>query len=185
MHQGPKSAHPRLSALFDAFDRSGAEPYGEEVSQLSHMLQTAALAVADGAPDALIAAALLHDVGHFAEPPSTAEPAPHEALGVEWLRPVFGPEVWRPVGLHVDAKRYLCATSPGYLARLSAASQQSLVVQGGVFTPSQAERFIAAPYAQDAVRLRLYDDAAKVPHAQPPPLTRYRELLERLATSAL
>jgi len=174
----------QLDALIDAFDRLGAEPYGEEVSQLAHMLQTAALAVADGAPDALVAAALLHDVGHFAAPPSAAESVPHEALGVEWLRPLFGPEVWRPVGLHVAAKRYLCATLPGYREQLSAASQQSLVDQGGVFTPAQAARFIAAPYAQDAVRLRLYDDAAKVPDAETPPLDRYRELLSRLATSA-
>jgi gamma-butyrobetaine dioxygenase len=173
----------QLDTLFDAFDRLGAEPYGEEVSQRSHMLQTAALAVADGAPDALVAAALLHDVGHFAGPPSTPEPVPHEALGVEWLRPLFGPQVWRPVGLHVAAKRYLCATSPGYLEQLSAASQRSLIEQGGAFTPAQAERFIAAPYAQDAVRLRLYDDAAKVPDAKTPPLDSYRELLERLATS--
>jgi gamma-butyrobetaine dioxygenase len=174
----------RLDTLFDAFDRLGAEPYGEEVSQRSHMLQTAALAVADGAPDALIVAALLHDVGHFAAPLSAAEPVPHEALGVEWLRPLFGPEVWRPVGLHVAAKRYLCATSPAYLEQLSAASQNSLIEQGGVFTPGQAERFIAAPYAQDAVRLRLYDDAAKVPDAEPPPLASYRQLLNRLATWA-
>jgi len=175
---------PPLDALFDAFDRLGDEAYGEDVSQRSHMLQTAALAVADGAPDALVAAALLHDVGHFAAPSTTAEPIPHEALGVAWLRPLFGPEVWRPVGLHVAAKRYLCATSPGYLERLSAASQKSLVEQGGVFTPTEAKRFIAVPYAQDAVRLRLYDDAAKVPNAETPPLDSYRELLDRLATSA-
>jgi len=175
--------NPRLDGLIDAFDRLGAEPYGEEVSQLSHMLQTAALAVADGAPDPLVVAALLHDVGHFAPQPLASEPAPHEALAVEWLRPLFGPEVWRPVGLHVAAKRYLCATSPGYLEGLSAASQQSLVEQGGVFTPAQAERFIVAPYAQDAVRLRFYDDAAKIPDAQPPPLASYRELLDRLATA--
>jgi gamma-butyrobetaine dioxygenase len=172
----------RLDALLDAFDRLGAEPYGEEVSQLSHMLQTAALATADDAPDALVAAALLHDVGHFASP-EAGSPAPHEALGVDWLRPLFGPEVWRPVGLHVAAKRYLCATSPGYLERLSPASKASLVEQGGAFTPAQAERFIAAPYARDAVRLRFYDDVAKVVGAYTPPLDSYRELLERLATS--
>jgi len=173
----------QLAILFDAFDRFGDEAYGEEVSQLSHMLQTAALAAADGAPDALVAAALLHDVGHFVEPCALAEPLAHEALGVAWLRPLFGPEVWRPVGLHVAAKRYLCAASPGYLDRLSAASQLSLIEQGGVFTPAEAERFIAAPYAQDAVRLRLYDDAAKIPDARTPPLASYRAVLNRLATS--
>jgi len=184
MPQLSQRANPRLDALFDAFDRLGPEPYGEEVSQLSHMLQTAAFAVADGAPDALIAVALLHDVGHFAAPPEAGEPVPHEAAGVEWLRHLFGPEVWRPVGLHVAAKRYLCATSPGYLEQLSAVSQKSLIEQGGVFTPAQAERFVAAPYAHDAVQLRRYDDAAKVPDVKTPPLDSYRELLDRLATSA-
>jgi phosphonate degradation associated HDIG domain protein len=175
----------RFDALFDAFDRLGHEPYGDEVSQLSHMLQAAALAVADGAPDALVAAALLHDVGHFAAPPGAATATPHEAVGVEMLRPLFGPEVWRPVGLHVAAKRYLCATSPGYWERLSPASQASLVEQGGAFTPDQAERFIAAPYAGDAVRLRLYDDAAKVAGADAPPLDSYGDLLDRLAPPPL
>jgi gamma-butyrobetaine dioxygenase len=182
MLQISQSSNPGLDGLFDAFDRLGAEPYGEDVSQLSHMLQTAALAVADGAPDALVAAALLHDVGHFATPPTSGDPIAHEASGVEWLRPLFGPEVWRPVGLHVAAKRYLCAVSPGYLEQLSAASQKSLVEQGGVFTPAQAQRFMTAPYAQDAMRLRLYDDAAKVPDARPSPLHSYRDLLSRLAT---
>ncbi len=174
----------RLHILFDAFDRFGAEPYGEEVSQLSHMLQTASLATRDGAPAALVAAALLHDVGHFASQPVADAPIAHEALGVEMLRPLFGPEVWRPVGLHVAAKRYLCATSHGYLDRLSAASRRSLVEQGGPFTVPQAERFIATPYAKDAVRLRLYDDAAKATDSDPPPLLSYAELLQRLTMSA-
>jgi gamma-butyrobetaine dioxygenase len=182
MPQVSQSQRRSLDALLDAFDRLGDEPYGEEVSQRAHMLQAAALATADGAPDALVAAALLHDVGHFAAR-GAGPPAPHEALGVDWLRPLFGPEVWRPVGLHVAAKRYLCATSPGYVERLSPASQASLVEQGGAFTPDQAERFIAAPYAGDAVRLRLYDDAAKVVGARTPPLDSYRDPLERLATS--
>ncbi len=180
---GP-TAMSRLHVLFDAFDRLGEEPYGEEVSQLSHMLQTASLAVDDGASDALIAAALLHDVGHFAASPGTQAPTAHEVLGAKMLRRLFGPEVWRPVALHVAAKRYLCATSPGYLDRLSAASQTSLVEQGGPFTAAQAARFIAAPYANDAVRLRLYDDAAKATDADPPPLLSYLERLQRLATSA-
>jgi gamma-butyrobetaine dioxygenase len=183
MAQVSRTPAPQLDVLFDAFDRLGSESYGEDLSLLSHMLQTAALAVADGASDALVAAAVLHDIGHFAVPPDAAAPSPHEALGVEWLRPVFGPEVWRPVGLHVAAKRYLCATSPGYFDQLSAASKKSLIDQGGVFTTDQAERFIAAPYAQDAVRLRTYDDAAKVPGARTPTLESYRELLDRLATS--
>jgi gamma-butyrobetaine dioxygenase len=180
----PQTPTERLEALFDAFDRLGGEPYGEDVSQLSHMLQAASLAVADGAPDALVAAALLHDVGHFAEPSEGTRAAPHEHLGVDQLRPLFGPEVWRPVGLHVAAKRYLCATSPGYVDRLSTASQLSLIEQGGVFTAIQAQRFITAPYAADAVRLRLYDDAAKATDAHPPPLASYGDLLGRLTTSA-
>jgi len=39
--------------------------YDEEVTELEHALQSAALAQAEGAPDHLVAAALLHDMGQF------------------------------------------------------------------------------------------------------------------------
>jgi phosphonate degradation associated HDIG domain protein len=178
-----------LDAIFSAFERCGARNYGERVTQLEHMLQSAELAVADGAGDALIAAALLHDIGHFEEPEPEDGAAPeidlaHEVRAARSLATLFAPDVWRPVALHVAAKRYLCAVEPGYLESLSPASLASLKVQGGTFTHGQVERFIALPYAQDALRLRRYDDGAKRPGHRSPPLTDYQPLLERLAADA-
>ena len=83
-----------------------------------------------------------------------------------------------PIRLHVDAKRYLCATRPAYFASLSADSKRSLVLQGGVFSAADAEAFIARPHAKDAVRLRLWDDLAKVPGAPTPPLAHFVAALE-------
>jgi hypothetical protein len=55
-----------VRGLADLFASEGMKDYlGEPVSQAAHMLQTAALAEAGGANGALVAAALLHDVGHF------------------------------------------------------------------------------------------------------------------------
>ena len=55
-----------VGVIAELFASEGLAGYlGEDVTQAVHMLQTAALAERDGAGDALIAAALLHDVGHF------------------------------------------------------------------------------------------------------------------------
>ena len=136
----------------------------------------------------LVAAALLHDIGHFEEPePANGEPPrddlAHEVRAARSLSTLFGPDVWRPVALHVAAKRYLCAVEPGYLEALSPASLASLKVQGGTFTSDQAARFIALPYAGEAICLRRYDDGAKREGWRSPPLSHYRALLEGLAAA--
>lgn len=174
-----------LDAIFAAFDRYGSLSYGEKVSQLEHMLQSAELAREDGASDALVAAALLHDIGHFEVPePEDAEnlaaDMAHEVVAARALAGLFGVEVWRPVALHVAAKRYLSATEAGYVEGLSPASLASLKVQGGPFTPQQARRFEGLPFAEDAIRLRRYDDGAKRAGWVCSPLSDYRDMLERL-----
>src|SRR5580704_13155026 len=151
-----------LDEIFQAFDARGGEAYGEDVSQLDHALQCALLARDDGAGEALIAAALLHDYGHLFEGRGEAagegHDARHEAFGARLLERWFGPEVTRPIALHVAAKRYLCATEPAYEAGLSAASVLSLSLQGGRYDPGQCRRYERAPFAADAVRLRRWDD---------------------------
>ena len=48
------------------FRTRGSEMYGgEAVTQLAHALQAATLARESNAPDTLVAAALLHDIGHL------------------------------------------------------------------------------------------------------------------------
>jgi phosphonate degradation associated HDIG domain protein len=172
--------------LADLFERKGSNAYlGEPVSQEEHALQAAWLAERDGASDALVVAALLHDIGHFLDdiPEDLAEQGidgRHEAAGSSWLSRVFGPEVIDPVRLHVPAKRYLCATEPTYLAGLSPASRLSLQLQGGPFTSDEIRRFEAEPYHRAAVRLRRWDDAAKIPGLLVPGLDHYRDRIEAL-----
>jgi len=91
---------------------------------------------------------------------------------------MFADDVLAPIRLHVDAKRYLCATRDGYFEALSADSKRSLVLQGGIYTPEEAKAFIAQPHAGDAVRLRLWDDLAKVENAVTPPLAHFVVAIE-------
>jgi predicted HD phosphohydrolase len=151
----------------------GRAHFDEEVTQLEHALQTAALAEADGASDELVIAALLHDVGHLLLGEREGE-LQHEKVGARFLVRRFGREVAGPVALHVPAKRYLLALEPGYAERLSDASIQSLAVQGGAFSPKEAARFIELPYAPDAVALRRWDDRGKVPERTTPDLAHWR-----------
>ena len=168
----------------------GDEEYaGEPVSQLEHALQCAALAKADGAPDALVAAALLHDIGHLLEDDPEAEAASghdshHEDAGAVWLRRWFGSDVTEPVRLHVDAKRYLCATDPDYLDSLSPASRRSLGLQGGPFDAEEADHWLSQPFAEDGLRLRLWDDRAKDPDAVTPPLSHFLDIAERVQSAS-
>jgi phosphonate degradation associated HDIG domain protein len=158
---------------------------GEPVSQLEHALQTAWHAEQAGADDALVAAALLHDIGHLLHklPENAAEDGVdtrHEQLGQAWLARWCGSEVTEAVRLHVPAKRYLCATDAEYLAGLSPASTRSLRLQGGPFTPSEAGEFERQPHYERAVTLRRWDDLAKVPAMEVPGLDHYRPLLARV-----
>lgn len=172
-----------VSALLAA--RGGEEYAGEPVSQLEHALQSAAMAEAEGAGDALIAAALLHDIGHLMDDDPDALAASghdgaHEDQGADWLVRWFGPEVTQPVRLHVPAKRWLCAMEPGYADALSPASRRSLALQGGAFSPAEAADWLTRPFAMQGLRLRRWDDAAKIPGAATPPLAYFLDIAERV-----
>ena len=176
-----------VDEIFELFARRGEEAYfGEPVSQLEHALQTAFQAEQANAPDSLIAAALLHDIGHLLHklPEDIADQgidAKHESIGGGWLAKYFPPAVADPVKLHVAAKRYLCATDKAYLACLSSASVQSLALQGGPMDEEEIRRFEALPFSREGVQLRRWDDMAKLIGWQTPRLTQYQTLLEKLA----
>jgi gamma-butyrobetaine dioxygenase len=181
--RSPREVVAQLGTLFA---KQGANEYlGEPVTQASHMLQAAACAQATGAADALVAAALLHDVGHFTGEVGGGELMAgtdnrHSHSGADWLAAWFPESVTEPVRLHVAAKRYLCAVEPGYFDRLSEASVYTLGVQGGPMNEEEAAAFAAGPYAQDAVTLRRWDEAAKDPDADVPGFDHYRPMLETL-----
>ena len=137
---------------------------GEQVSIAEHMLQTAARAQAEEAPEALIVAALLHDFGHLVQDAAVDDDwhRRHDIVGGRHLSQFFGPEVCVPVHLHVEAKRYLCCVEPEYLERLSPASRRTLRLQGGPMSGEEAQDFKSLSHGREAIQLRRWDDAGKV-----------------------
>ena len=178
---------PAVEFIGELFASEGAADYlGEPVSQAVHMLQAGALAEQAGATPQLVAAALLHDVGHFTGTRTGQDlmrgtDNRHGDQGAAWLAQWFGPEVTEPVRLHVAAKRYLCAVEPDYLSRLSPASVFTLGVQGGPMRPDEIAAFEANPHASAACRVRRWDDQAKDPDALAPPFEHFTTLLAALA----
>jgi gamma-butyrobetaine dioxygenase len=170
-----------VAFLIDLLNQRGSGAYlGESVTQREHALQSALLAESAGAAAPLIVAALLHDIGHILGPGDDGLPPDddeHESAAARWLARWFPTEVTEPIRLHVAAKRYLCAVAPGYLERLSPASQHSLRLQGGVFTLDEATAFAAGLHAEAARQLRQWDDAAKIPGLPTPDPEHYRPLL--------
>lgn len=174
--------------VLELFREWGDRHYDEELSQTEHALQSAALAREAGAADELVAAALLHDVGHLLHLRATAgRPGPldddldHEAVGARYLAGIFSPAVTGPVALHVRAKRYLAAVEDGYAAALSEGSTASLARQGGPMTADEQAAFAANPGATAALALRRWDDGGKVDGLDVGTLEDHRPLLERLA----
>jgi gamma-butyrobetaine dioxygenase len=175
-----------IEAIAELFAGPGARDYlGEPVTIGIHMRQAGALAEAavKGAGEvggqSLVAAALLHDIGHLRQESDSR----HGDAGAQWLSQWFGPAVTEPVRLHVAAKRYLCASEPGYYRRLSAESVRTLALQGGPMTADQVAAFEALPFARDAVAVRRWDDEAKDPAVTPPEFSHFEAPLKALARS--
>ncbi|MGI9147806.1 MAG: HD domain-containing protein [Chloroflexota bacterium] len=180
-----------IDFLAGLFAGEGLQSYlGEELSIAAHMLQAGALAEGAGAPNELVAAALLHDVGHFGAiagrqtGPQELEATDHrhQEIGADWLAKWFPQVVTEPVRLHVLAKRYLCSVESGYFETLSPASVHTLALQGGPLTPAETWAFERLPYARDAVAVRRWDEVAKDPAVAIPPFEHFRELLAQART---
>ena len=172
--------------LGEIFERRGAEEYlGEQVTIAEHMLQGAQLAERAGASEEVIAAALLHDIGHFTHdfPVDAADhgiDSRHEEAGARVLKDWFPQIVLDCVREHVAAKRYLCATDPDYFARLSPASVHSLNLQGGPMQKDEVAAFERNPNHREIVRVRIWDDERKVPGQKTPGFAYYMPLLKRV-----
>ncbi len=177
----------RCDLLLDYLSRNGTTNYDESVTQIAHALQSAALARAEGGTPALVVASLLHDLGHLLVDEHAAHGAflehdlGHEKVAANYLEPFLGPEVTEPIRLHVRAKRYLCTTRPDYWHGLSDSSKRSLEIQGGLLDDAEVAALEALPFLDDAVKLRLWDDRAKVEGLETPELEEFRsDLLELL-----
>ena len=150
-----------------------------------HMLQGALLAEQAGANDGLIAAALLHDIGHYTnEFPEDALDRGinnhHDSAGAAVLEPYFPQTVVDCVRHHVAAKRYLCATDPNYFDRLSAASVHTLNLQGGPMTTDEVASFTKNPALEEIVQVRIWDDEGKVAGVATPQFSHFMPMLQRL-----
>jgi len=155
--------------------------YDEKISQLQHAVQSALLARSEQGTSKAVTAALLHDIGHFLMADAAQDERNrdrdlrHETVGANWLSQAFGPEVTEPVRLHVPAKRYLCATEPGYWDDLSEGSKISLRKQGGPMDEAEVAAFAKQPGCEAALQLRRIDDRAKVVGLVTPPMGSFTE----------
>lgn len=168
-----------IDEIFDIFATRGHAQYGgEPITQLEHGLQCATLAMEHSVSSQLITACLLHDLGHLLHdlgenPAEQAIDDRHEYEAPKCLERIFLPAVTEPIRFHVEAKRYLCAVDPNYRASLSENSEISLILQGGAFSSEEAAMFIAKPYAKDAIKVRIWDDHAKIVGLETPDLNSF------------
>jgi gamma-butyrobetaine dioxygenase len=178
--------------IVHAMTESAARQYGRErVSELAHALQCAELAEAGGADEELVLACLLHDAGRYAvdqaliadtlEPVArpAARPRGHHEVGADLIAPHVPARVAWMVRMHADAKRWLCAAEPGYYDTLSPGSKRTYALQGGPMEPEEVGWLAAHPWMADAVRLRRWDDQAKIVGKATRPLTAWEPLLRR------
>jgi len=177
-----------IDDVLKLFREHGDSEYGgEAVTQLEHALQCAWLAEKENAPAHLIAAALLHDVGHLLhdlpdDAPDKGIDDAHEDSGYFYLTQMFPDSVTMPIKLHVASKRYLCATQPGYTQKLSEPSLVSLNLQGGPMSREEVQQFENNPHYEDAVRVRFWDDTGKEAGLQTPSIEHFEKYLKELTT---
>ena len=175
-----------VAFLGDIVQRRGADSYlGEPVTIGQHMLQAAHLAETEGAGEDLVAAALLHDIGHYTgefgdDYIEQGVDNHHDEAGGQVLERFFPPLVTDCVRLHVAAKRYLCAADPAYFGKLSDASVKTLALQGGPMSAQEADAFRSHPHFNEAIRVRLWDEAAKEPELRVPGFEHYAALLQQV-----
>ena len=176
------NAEKTADLIMSVFERNGNENYsGEKVTQLEHACQAAQLAEKDGSDDEVILAAFLHDLGHLLDDIKGTEQMDgygvmdHEAVGAEYLR-IFGfsKKIITLVKSHVEAKRYLCFANKRYFDNLSIASKMTLQFQGGPMTEAEAKTFEANPLKNLIIKMRTWDEEAKVGNLALPPLEFYR-----------
>lgn len=179
-----------IARLRQMIGAKGGDLYGgEAITQEQHALQCAQLAEDAGAAKPLIAAALLHDIGHLLEHDFEAalereEDRFHENMGDAFLKQWFGPDVTEPVRLHVASKRYLCATDPDYFAKLSPASVHTLRIQGGPMSAEEVKEFETNDNYREAVRLRVWDDLGKDPEMKTDSLDHFLDIVREVAKAA-
>ncbi len=173
-----------VDEIFSLYENHGNADYiGEPVSQLEHMCQAAQLAEEEGHDDEVVLAAFFHDIGHLCEfimPVELMEGVgvlDHESIGQEYLvKKGFSERIAKLVRSHVEAKRFLTFRYPEYFEKLSDASKLTLQHQGGRMNAEEAEAFEADPMFDIYIKMRTWDDLAKITNKALPDLNRYKQM---------
>ena len=170
-----------VDKIINKYQTNNSLYIGEKVTMTEHMVQTAMLAEQNHSSESLICACLLHDYGHFIlEDPdrlvSKSIDGKHENIGFNFLKNYFKPEVFEPIKLHVQAKRYLCRNK-SYWNILSEASKVSLKLQGGIMSDNEAKKFVSLKFHEQAILLRKYDDEGKILNIKMKKIEDYRNLI--------
>ncbi len=178
--------------LIEAMTKAAAHQYGKErVTELAHALQCAELAAGAGGDEEMVLACFLHDVGRYAVAQEeisdtleagvarAAKARPHHESGADLIAPYVPERVVFLVRAHAAAKRYLCAADPGYYDTLSKGSKHTLALQGGIMTADEAVSVATHPWWPDALRLRRWDDEAKIVGKVTRPLSAWEPLLRK------
>lgn len=182
------SKEEKLDLIFDLYEKHGNEDYfGEPISQIEHMCQSAQLAEKEGFEEEVILAAFFHDIGHLfvhlqkTESMGGFGTKRHEQIGADYLRKLgFSEKIAKLVENHVQAKRYLTFRYPEYYEKLSEASRQTLVYQGGPMNKQEAWEFESDPLFEVSLKMRTWDEEAKLEFIPLPSLTKYREMAARI-----
>lgn len=177
----PKQISNEIIALFNKY---GNEDYdGEPISQTSHMIQCAMLAMGEGEIE-LTLGAFLHDIGHLLKHEQLTEPmgnfgvVNHEGIGAAYLRERgFSERICGIVANHVAAKRYLVATDKIYASKLSTASQETLKWQGGPMSDKEVKAFKKHSFFDDIIKVRLWDEKAKDQNVPLLPISFFHKLI--------
>ena len=170
-----------VDKIINKYQNNNSLYIGEKVTITEHMVQTAMLAEENNTTESLVCACLLHDFGHFIiqDPDylvTKSIDGKHENVAFNFLKNYFKPEVFEPIKLHVQAKRYLCR-SKSYWNILSEASKTSLKLQGGIMSDDEAKKFVSLKFHDDAILLRKYDDDGKIPNIKTKKIEDYRDLI--------
>jgi len=174
-----------INDIISLFEKYGSSDYiGEPITQTEHMIQAAMFAEENKEDLHSILAAFLHDIGHLLEINDSAKYMGklgimnHEVIGKEYLLSKgFSHKTASLVENHVKAKRYLVTKFPDYLEKLSPASRETLLHQKGLMNNQEIIEFEADPLFQESLRIRGYDDKAKIIGYKIKPLDYYRELM--------
>lgn len=186
-----KSNKQILAEIKYLFFKVGSEAYfGEKVSQFEHASQAMLLAMSDDESIELQVAAFLHDIGHMLESKEDSMEIygrkDHEEAAAKWLAERgFSEKIQATVKNHVDAKRYLCFKNSEYYEGLSKASKKTLEFQGGVMTEKEVIDFENDPFFEESLKLRYWDDKAKVQNIQLPTLDECLEIVDRYLSKNL